>query len=93
MSERPIQVGDLVQVVGTVCCDIALGTVFRVGDIEPSGARFQCVACGTLCPDEPLAIEGWGHDKSSGLLSCLKRIPPLDELESTKDTERLKETA
>jgi len=91
VSERPIAVGDLVvQVRGHSC---ALGDIFRVTGIKTSYPGYwTCKECGAKWYSNPLV---YAEDGSRGgaALSELKRIPPLDELESTKTDERIGETA
>ena len=80
MSER-IAVGDLVQVVGsTLCCGSAalVGRVFFVGTIQPIKTAF-CATCGVRINGENIAWQ-IGNDYSA-YVKCLKRIPPLEELE------------
>lgn len=97
MSDRPIQAGDLVVVVKVKeCCGGGkLGNIFRVGYVGPSPTgNLRCVTCKTIFPVDVMATEvGFSPSKDGTPIHRLKRIPPLDELESTKDTERLKETA
>ena len=87
MSDRPIQVGDLVMVVKpTPCC----GNEKAIGDIhvvlEPVGLapNTRCIYCNLLGPHidtvkiaERLVIERYR----------LKRIPPLEELEGQRTEE------
>ena len=91
MRDRPIAVGDLVQVVRpTPCCgnETALGITYRVVS-KNSAWRYACIYCGA-------SLEGDVADKMLGfgaLVSRLKRIPPLDELEGERTDETLKEPA
>ena len=93
MSERPIQVGDLVAY-RRVCCDTFTDGIwiFRVGvlhDVRPAGCK--CSGCGRLIPSGLNAAE---FAKFPGApLSWLKRIPPLSELEGERTQEKLKEPA
>ncbi len=93
MSERPIQVGDLVQVVRWSQCGCGLGEVGRVSEFlecENSG-------CG-LCKTPPTKKTGTAaaNIKSGRFcvpLEWLKRIPPLDELEGERTQETIREPA
>ncbi len=84
--DKPIGVGDLVMVVRpTPCCGCtdSIGDIFRVkwmGHLEG-----ECCNCG----DDSVASEGPGADSDANndegyLLSRLKRIPPLSELETVR---------
>lgn len=87
MSDRPIQVGDLVIVVGLgVCCPSngSIGQIFRVGDFYTG--PFDCGTCnkeyqGTLARRVG-DNDGWQPDQ-------LKRIPPLDELDGVSEEREL----
>lgn len=91
MSDRPIQVGDLVAVV-RACCTTPRVSIFRVGEIRVAPIAAGCHNCGYTKPaGTPLARV---NDSDAGYpLPWLKRIPPLDELEGTKTDEPLKEPA
>lgn len=95
MSERPIQVGDLVQVIKAQPCCGSIGTVgqvFVVKNIrQPRGGGSSCSYCFAVS-FKGLFAEG-KQDGSLTHLSRLKRIPPLDELEGQKTEEKLKEPA
>ena len=97
--DKPISVGDLVQIVAE-CCDP--GTVRgRFGMVlEISLGLFECEDCLHLersvqtnieglaqLPDEPFEAFGWVP------LAWLKRIPPLSELEGEKTQEDIREPA
>ena len=77
MSDRPIQVGDLVQVVRPLgCCpSISIGWIFIVQKIETY--TVHCQVCKTVFKEGPLAYSGDYYIP----LWRLKRIPPLLELE------------
>jgi hypothetical protein len=84
VSDRPIQVGDLVQVVRSLpCCHHASkwhGHIYIVSELYPPSPSVVCIHCNSP-KNFPTAIAE-GHDV--GVLVCmLKRIPPLSELEST----------
>jgi hypothetical protein len=90
VSDRPIQVGDLVQVVRGHECD--LGSTFRVGQIrEPTLWGWICPKCS--CIDRSPELWADRGDEHGAPLSWLKRIPPLDELEGERTQENLKEPA
>lgn len=80
MSDEPIRVWDLVQVVKT-CCDARVDkliytvTHFRKYD-HPT---MNCSLCGKEFPTETL---GCPSDGNAHPLSWLRRIPPLSELET-----------
>ena len=93
--DRPIQVGDLVQVVRWPCCGVALGYTYRVAEFRTWGER-QCSKCKALIK-ATIHAKG-GADPFDGLcpaipLEWLKRIPPLSELEGEKTEEKLREPA
>ena len=90
--EKPIAVGDLVQIVKPMLCCGRLSNqdiIFQVSDIQL--VHGKCTQCGFK------TLNGIGaYGKSGGLptdVRRLKRIPPLEELESTKTDEPVKETA
>ena len=93
MSDKPIQVGDLVVMVrGHECgMKIASGIPFVVTALlRPIGGGWHCDHCNTdsAGPNE-VAAEGFSK-KGRGLpLSWLKRIPPLDELEFEQRKEEI----
>jgi hypothetical protein len=91
MNERPIQVGDLVQVVRS-CCDRApcYGDIFTVGAIRESFT--QC----SFCRSANRGLHGGtrieGNSGVGGVpLEWLKRFPPLEELEGQRTEESLRE--
>ena len=89
MSDRPIQVGDLV-VVAHACCkgsERLLGLVFKAN--PPAHRPFECSDCGRLHPAPHFTDEQGLHYASWRL----KRIPPLSELEGQRTEEKLKEPA
>jgi hypothetical protein len=101
MSERPIQVGDLVMVVRGHSCvlDLLLGRPWRVTDIRKQiGGGWVCGRCKTrdIAPEAMYGAAGHGisyrtpNSKPGGIpLQWLKRIPPLDELEGVKRDEEM----
>ena len=97
-ADRPIAVGDLVVVVKpTMCCGnrTRLGHIFRVNYLGPSPTKhLRCVYCANrervLVYVSPFQSVPTGDGYP---LERLKRIPPLDELESTKTDEPMKEPA
>ena len=93
-AERPIAVGDLVQVVRPTPCCGNENNLSRIFVVEAIG-RFGdfCMYCGRrvrLVSAQGLVGAG---TTNSVRLSRLKRIPPLDELEGTKTDEPMKEPA
>lgn len=96
MSDRPIQVGDLVQIVRWPCCGEFLGVVFVVGEIFRHKSHPQCTACKQTIHEATLCLEGNSapnKDKLCAPKPWLKRIPPLEELEGQKSQEDMKEPA
>jgi len=87
--DKPIAVGDLVQVVRG-CCAVRLGKVWTVEKIVNLGnfTNTACDFCGA--PQFGLAAGNWTVNEGAPL-SFLKRIPPLSELEGVKSQELLKE--
>jgi hypothetical protein len=86
--DKPISVGDLVQVVFPRECGHAqkLGSVFVVGKILPTRT-----ACPTCSHEEMKQDCAETHTGGCTPLYRLKRIPPLEELEGRE--ENLKEPA
>ena len=83
--DKPISVGDLVQVVKPrVCCGDAsgLGKVFKVGGFHTGSF---CMACGIVAVD----VAEIAGDFRSCEISRLKRIPPLEELDDLKRDEEI----
>ena len=90
MSNKPISAGDLVQIVRNRRCGCTtyMGLVFVVKSIATSAKGGYCHLClgdtypvGTVRAETP-----WGGYSE---LSRLKRIPPLDELESERRDEEI----
>ena len=93
MSERGIEVGDLVMVVfPTTCCGSpqTLGRVFKVMDICKS-ARQRCFVCGSVRDVGLVCDTGTIENdiKIAYEIRRLKRIPPLVEPESTTQTDEV----
>ena len=91
MSDRPIQVGDLVQVVRpTRCCGgtKTIGWTYLVMSFN-SMDSYKCEACGAITRS-PVADRGYGWGCT---VDRLKRIPPLSELEGQRTQEDLREPA
>ena len=85
---KPIRVGDLVAIVRWPCCGSRLGHVDTVVSIEPEGLL------GGICVDCHTMFTGYGTyvglTKGRGAqLSWLRRIPPIEELESEKRGEEI----
>ena len=85
---EPIKVGDLVMVIkATPCgCAQAIGMIYRVAKVRLCAAGIRCVFCGSEFPEDVLAENSSG---SGAQPYRLKRIPPLDELESETRDERI----
>ena len=90
---KPIAVGDLVQIVRQrKCCpeETRWGFTFIVESIQHSES-WRCSHCGMTMQADTVA---WGGGPKSGAaLSRLKRIPPLEELESNDLCHPMKEPA
>jgi hypothetical protein len=78
--DRPISVGDLVQVVRWDCCAGILGEVFRVQIIRQSTPKARC----TYCKAEQGSVLAVDSDKYMAPLAWVKRIPPLEELDEVR---------
>jgi len=90
MSDRPIQMGDLVQVVRpTTCCNSSryTGYLFVVRDLRVTH-RGSCAACGQ--PTPPNEVCAIGPEGAHTELPRLRRIPPLSELEGVETEEGVK---
>ena len=90
-KERPIAVGDLVQIVRPGCKDESIGITFVADSIGPEGPRTRCMHCCNQHGPAPFAYSK-DHDAYVAT-SRLKRIPPLDELEGVRTEENIKEPA
>lgn len=87
MSDKPISVGDLVQVVRpSSCCGAtgSLGFIFRVDHIN-SGDQL-CICCGWRGESTDAWFDG---SNQAWQLCTLKRIPPLEELKGEHTEEHL----
>lgn len=89
MSEKPIAVGDLVQVVRG--CGCYGGIPFKVGKIDGPW-KFYCA----ICKQKTTGMLAEKDGCVAGSLcvqpvSYLRRIPPLDELESVQTDEKVTE--
>lgn len=85
--DKPISVGDLVQVIRPTSCghDFYLGLTFRVERI--TGTVSLCEICNMQFPYSPAA---WPEGRYLAFrLGRLKRIPPLEELEGEKRDEEI----
>lgn len=85
--DKPISVGDLVVFVRSCCDGFRDGvTIFRVTHIMPTRSAPRCSRC-----YGPLPVDRYAADAPHGgaPLQWLKRIPPLDELESEKREEEI----
>ena len=88
--DKPISVGDLVQVVKPMpCCGAAasVGWMFTVLKIRHSPSS-HCTHCGKNCEPSMVVDVGleWVFD-----IPRLKRIPPANELEGVRDASGLDE--
>lgn len=87
--DKPISVGDLVQMVRPApCCGntVGLGNFYRVYGIT-STINCTCLACGKRYWDVLVVVEDYslgGH-----LRSRLKRIPPPEETSDVKSDEEI----
>ncbi len=88
MSERPIQVGDLVQVIKWPCCGKYVGYIRRVEGFTTL-AKASCSICLTPGPLANADLSAQGRAP----IEWLKRIPPIEELESTNTDTPIKEPA
>ena len=89
---KPISVGDLVQIVRTDCEESArkvVGLVYTVGGIGTEGRH--CNWCKQEYPASAIAL--FAGTKRGAPLPWLKRIPPLEELEGEKTQEDIREPA
>ena len=88
MSER-IQVGDLVMVVGvTHLCPRERG-LGRIETVVGSNSGAKCSSCGHIIEGPIVLLTGGGKNGWGRPAWCLKKIPPLSELESTHEKERI----
>ena len=89
MSDRPIQVGDLVAIVRACCkpSEKYIGKIFIAR--PPRHQPMECGDCGTLHPAPHFTDDTGTHWASYRL----KRIPPLSELEGQRTYEKMKEPA
>lgn len=78
---KPIEVGDLVQVVHTCCTAFVEGSpVFKVTSFYNLRDYVnRCRYCYTALPAEQYAKDGDGPGRPGYPLSWVKRIPPLHE--------------
>ena len=94
MSDRPIQVGDLVVILNACCNDARshIGGIHLVSEVSAGGGwNARCCGYKGGGPDARLAYKenlspllGWFQQ------SWLKRIPPLSELEGAVTQETLR---
>ena len=90
--DRPIQVGDLVQVVRWYPCNCCGGQISRVVSLLLDSPCNGCSVCGSDIPLQFYALatlDGFGEAP----IQWLKRIPPLSELEGAQTQEKLREPA
>ena len=85
---KPLEVGDLVRVVrGKKCCGdgTKIGFVFQIKGFVTRGRRI-CSTCGAFIEPNIQALVEPGRSLGYSLYR-LKLIPPLSELERTKEEE------
>lgn len=88
VSDRPIQVGDLVAVVKSCCPRVAMPSVFKVGQIGTFGFKVPCPFCLSEI-DESIPIAQIDGEAKGRPIAWLKRIPPLEELEGVKTADKV----
>ena len=90
MRDRPITIGDLVQIVRPKPCGCTnvIGLVFIVKSLDCTHRLNRCGNCNSTYGPLPQA-EG----EIRAPLTTLKRIPSLEELEGAKTDEPMKEPA
>lgn len=82
MRDRPIQVGDLVQVVHSCCETKIKRLIFEVLEMSSTASmQWRCSYCGAYYPAGPLAE----NTESIYPVSWLKRIPPLSDDEQREE--------
>ena len=87
MSDRPIQVGDLVMVVKpTPCCksEKAIGEIYVALESTDVAPTTRCIHCGLV---EPIGDVVMIYRQMVIERYRLKRIPPLEELEGQRTEE------
>ena len=88
MSDKPISVGDLVVVVRD-CCGKYIGRTFIVEQMATGEA--ECVFCRARFHNVTVAgdasVASLRDNGNLGILTWLRRIPPLEELEGVKTEE------
>lgn len=93
MSDKPLEVGDLVKVVHSCCTPFVAGSpVFVISSFYqiPLGCTAQCIFCKRDITDNVMAWDGLASNERPGYpISWLKRIPPLDESEDVLTDEEL----
>jgi hypothetical protein len=94
VSDRPIQVGDLVAVVKTCCPRFLEGVwIFEVSKLATSTGRWVCMYCKAALPSGMNAMDSQDDEEGGVHISWLKRIPPLEQLEGQRTEENIKEPA
>lgn len=95
MKDRPIQVGDLVQIIIS-CCNFRIGNIFHVQEITTPHKKGKLWVECDICRKKVSLLHGvvaLEDQATPWPISWLKRIPPLDELEGERTEEKLKETS
>lgn len=93
--DKPISVGDLVQVVRWPCCGISVGYIYVVDRFAPVSSS-RCSSCKAEVPSGSYAesaIDPSDGKRWSTPIPWVKRIPPLSELEGEKTQEDIREPA
>lgn len=96
MSDRPIQIGDLVMVVRSCCQRMEIGYIFKVSALAEFNPYWGCPHCKSTGKDIKVIADarfGINRDCTHAPLSWLKRIPPLSEMEGQRAQEDIKEPA
>ena len=89
--DKPIQVGDLVQIVHS-CCGEFIGTVATVISFKEP-ATGPCATCGEKASGLIRAKFDREKFPLTAPVAWLKRIPPIEELEGQSTEEDLREPA
>ena len=91
--DRPLEVGDLVVVIRTCCVNTykesggAVGTVKEINNYFSFDGKWQCAYCHKIGDGQ--CITAFNAPYTAAPASWLRRIPPLSELESVKQTEEI----
>jgi hypothetical protein len=93
--DKPISVGDLVQVVKWSPCGCGLGVIGTVHGFTTNMSDRGCGLCGAREPgaQRTLAVELAPNSKKGVPVAWVRRIPPLSELEGERTQEDIREPA